>query len=93
MFEMFRRTGRRLNAAIARGAVLALAVVGMGPAQSLEAPRAGSVKTRIERVRARLQEGAAPSPGRPAEGGFDRLVQWSNWNNWKNAWANWKNAA
>lgn len=87
------RTIHRVRDAFVRGAVLALAVVGMGPAQGLGGRSAETVEIRIERVRARLQEGTALSPGRPADGRLDRLVQWSNWNNWKNAWSNWKNAA
>lgn len=92
MLEKLGRTARLLMDVVGRASV-ALAIGGMAPAPAPEARPADPVKTRIERVRARLQERAALAADRRSGDRRDKLAQWSNWNNWKNAWANWKNAA
>ena len=88
----------KLRRALARGAMLAGSVLGLGLAAPVNASvqiERQALEARVQAVRAMLHEPAAAdalgSTGSEAgEAPPLRTAQWFNWNNWNN-WNNWKN--
>jgi hypothetical protein len=77
---------------LARGAALALVLVGFAQPASAEESRPLTVADRVDRIRAALSE--RPETTLLRNGNMDsesaEISQWRDWRNWGN-WRNWSN--